>query len=208
MAAPNRSLKAIYVANLDEIMNDMKTMDLKLQKEFRRELTKAVKPVEKLAESFIPSIAATNWRPIEPTYPPAWSWANDKVHRGRSYEGGSRWRWSQSEAVAGIQISRAKSKVQRIKGVTFGVTALSLVNKSVPGIIYELAGFGSTRSKNKTRRVSRNSDASTEFIRAIGKRNNYGEKRVIYRATYQMGKEVLDNIEKVLDKYLQGKFRR
>lgn len=208
MAAPNRALKAIYVAGLDELRKEMREMNPTLQKSFAKELRAAVKPVEKLAETFVPSVPATNWRPVEPTYPATWGWANDRAHRGRTYEGGSRWKWSQSQVIGGIQISSAKSKVERVKGVTFGVTALALVNKSVPGIIYELAGFGSTRSKNKTRKVSRNPNASTDFIKAIAKKNNFGEKRLIYRASNILGKQALDRIEQVLDKYLNSNFRK
>ena len=52
MILPDRSLKAIYVENLDVVMDKMKKMDADLQKEFKRELNKAVRPVAKLAQSF------------------------------------------------------------------------------------------------------------------------------------------------------------
>jgi len=82
MLAPDRSLKAIYVENLDAVMDKMKKMDADLQKEFRKELNKAVKPVAKLAKSFVPYSPFPGWRDVEPSYPPAWGWANDQVHRG------------------------------------------------------------------------------------------------------------------------------
>ena len=212
MIVPDRSLKAIYVENLDAVMDKMKKIDADLQKEFRKELNKAVKPVAKLAKSFVPYSPFPGWRDVEPSYPPAWGWANDNVHRGRTIGENkrSRWKWSQSEVVAGIKLSSAKTKVQRVKGTTFSVTALAIVNKSVPGIIYELAGFGSSRSRGRTRRVSRNPNASEAFIGKLqGTANSgaYKEKRLIYRASQQLGGQVNDNLYGVLKKYLGKEFR-
>jgi nucleoid DNA-binding protein len=212
MLVPDRSLKAIYVENLDNLMDKMKKMDADLQKEFKRELNKSVRPVAKLAQSFVPHSPFPGWRDVEPSYPPAWGWANDKVHRGRTIGENkrSRWKWSQSEVVAGIKLSSAKTKVQRVKGATFSVTALAVVNKSVPGIIYELAGFGSSKSRSRTRRVSRNPNASEDFISKLNGTANssaYKEKRLIYRASQQLGGQVNDNLYGVLKKYLGKEFR-
>jgi hypothetical protein len=212
MIVPDRSLKAIYVENLDQLMDKMKKMDADLQKEFKRELNKSVRPVAKLAQSFVPHSPFPGWRDVEPSYPPAWGWANDNVHRGRTIGENkrSRWKWSQSEVVAGIKLSSAKTKVQRVKGVTFSVTALAVINRSVPGIIYELAGFGSSKSRSRTRRVSRNRNASESFIRKLdGTANSsaYREKRLIYRASQQLGGQVNDNLYGVLKKYLGKEFR-
>jgi len=210
-----RSLAAvpsIYVENLTELLEKMKKVDPDLQKEFRRELSKAVKPVAKLAQSFVPHSPFPGWRDVEPNYPPQWGWANDNVHRGRTIGDNkrSRWKWSQTEVIRGIRVSTAKSKVQRVKGTTFSVTALAIVNKSVPGIIYELAGFGTSRSKSRTRRVSRNRNASESFIGKLqGTANSsaYKEKRLIYRASYQLGEQVNANLYGVLKKYLGKEFR-
>jgi hypothetical protein len=212
MILPDRSLKAIYVENLDELMAKLKKMDADLQKEFKRELNKSVRPVAKLAQSFVPHSPFPGWRDVEPSYPPAWGWANDKAHRGRTIGENkrSRWKWSQSEVVAGIKLSTAKTKVQRVKGATFSVTALAVINKSVPGIIYELAGFGSSRSRGRTRRVSRNPNASESFIGKLNGTANssaYKEKRLIYRASQQLGGQVNDNLYGVLKKYLGKEFR-
>jgi hypothetical protein len=83
------------------------------------------------------------------------------------------------------------------------------LNKSVPGIIYELAGFGSSRSRGRTRRVSRNPNASEAFIGKLqGTANGgYREKRLIYRASQQLGGQVNDNLYGVLKKYLGKEFR-
>jgi nucleoid DNA-binding protein len=210
-----RSLAAvpsIHVENLDELMAKMKKVDPDLQKEFRRGLSKAVKPVAKLAQDFVPHQPFPGWRDVEPNYPPQWGWANDQVHRGRTIgkDKRSRWKWSQTEVIRGIRVSTAKTKVQRIKGVTFGVTAIAVINKSVPGIIYELAGFGSSRSRGRTRRISRNPNASEEFIGTLQRSpraQEYKEKRLIYRASQQLGDQVNDNLYGVLKKYLGKEFR-
>ena len=210
-----RSLAAvpsIYVENLDEVMAKMKKVDPDLQKEFRRGLSQAVKPVAKLAQDFVPHKPFPGWRDVEPNYPPQWGWANDQVHRGRTIgkDKRSRWKWSQTEVIRGIRVSTAKTKVQRIKGVTFGVTAIAVINKSVPGIIYELAGFGLSRSRGRTRRVSRNPNASEAFISKLqgtARAQEYKEKRLIYRASEQLGGQVNDNLYGVLKKYLGREFR-
>jgi hypothetical protein len=106
--------------------------------------------------------------------------------------------------VQGIFVTEAKTKVQRIKGAEFGVSALSLQSRSVPGIIYELAGFGTARSKGKTRRVSRNKDASNLFIAKVGKAE---KPRLVYRAAYEMASQVHANLYGVLKKYLGENFR-
>jgi hypothetical protein len=197
---------AIYVKNFDAIIARLKDMDAKLAKRFRRELKQAVRPVQRKAQSFVPQQVFPGWRDTKPYYPPAWGWATDTAHRGRTYgkTGESRWQWSRDEAVRGIFITEAKTKVQRIKGVEFGVSALSLQSKSVPGIIYELAGFGTARSKGRTRRVSRNQDASNLFIAKVGKAD---KPRLVYRAAYEMASQVHANLYGVLKKYLGENFR-
>jgi hypothetical protein len=210
----DRSLKAVYVENLDAIMKKLAEVDPDTQKIFKKELRKQIKPVEKLAKSFIPSEVFPGWRDTKPYYPTNWGWAYDQNHRGRTYgkTNQSRWQWSQADAIAGVQITSAKVKVQRIKGTTFSVTALALVNKSVPGIIFELTGGGTARSRGKTRRVSRNPNASEGFIRKVSQAHGAiaGDgrgKRVIYKATAEKGEQALAGISATMDKYLGSKFR-
>lgn len=210
----DRSLKAVYVQGFDELMRKIEDINPDTKKLFKKELRKQIKPVEKLAKSFIPSEVFPGWRDTKPYYPPTWGWAFDQSHRGRTYgkTNESRWQWSQADAVAGIQITSAKVKVQRGRGTDFEVTALALVNKSVPGIIFELTGGGTARSRGKTRRVSRNPNASEGFIRKVSQAHGAiaGDgkgKRVIYKATYEKGEQALNGIRAVIDKYLAQTFR-
>jgi hypothetical protein len=197
---------AIYIKNFDALNARLKEMDAKLAKKFRQELKKAVKPVQRKAQSFVPNQVFPGWRDTKPYYPPAWGWATDTTHRGRTYgkTSESRWQWSRDKVVQGIFVTEAETKVQRIKGAEFGVSALSLQSRSVPGIIYELAGFGTARSKGKTRRVSRNKDASNLFIAKVGKAE---KPRLVYRAAYEMASQVHANLYGVLKKYLGENFR-
>jgi hypothetical protein len=210
----DRSLKAVYVQGFDELMQKIEDINPDTKKLFKKELRKQIKPVEKLAKSFIPSEVFPGWRDTKPYYPPTWGWAFDQSHRGRTYgkTNESRWQWSQADAVAGIQITSAKVKVQRGRGTDFEVTALALVNKSVPGIIFELTGGGTARSRGKTRRVSRNPNASEGFIRKVSQAHGAiaGDgkgKRVIYKATAEKGEQALNGIRAVIDKYLAQTFR-
>lgn len=210
----DRSLKAVYVQGFDELMQKIEDINPDTKKLFKKELRKQIKPVEKLAKSFIPAEVFPGWRDTKPYYPPTWGWAFDQDHRGRTYgkTNESRWQWSQADAVAGIQITSAKVKVQRGRGSDFEVTALALVNKSVPGIIFELTGGGTARSRGKTRRVSRNPNASEGFIRKVSQAHGAiaGDgkgKRVIYKATAQKGEQALAGIQTVINKYLAQTFR-
>jgi len=210
----DRSLKAVYVKGFDELMQKIEDINPDTKKLFKKELRKQIKPVEKLAKSFIPAEVFPGWRDTKPYYPPTWGWAFDQDHRGRTYgkTNESRWQWSQADAVAGIQITSAKVKVQRGRGTDFEVTALALVNKSVPGIIFELTGGGTARSRGKTRRVSRNPNASEGFIRKVSQDHGAiaGDgkgKRVIYKATAEKGEQALAGIQAVINKYLAQTFR-
>jgi hypothetical protein len=209
----DRSLKAVYVSGLDELMEKIEKVNPDTKKLFQKELRKQIKPVEKLAKSFIPAEVFPGWRDTKPYYPPTWGWAFDQTHRGRTYgkTNQSRWQWSQQEAIAGVKITSAKVKVAR-RGMGIETTALALVNASVPGIIFELTGGGTARSRGKTRRVSRNPNASEGFIRKVSQAHGAiaGDgkgKRVIYKATAQKGEQALNGIRAVIDKYLAQTFR-
>jgi hypothetical protein len=209
----DRSLKAVYVSGLDELMEKIEKVNPDTKKLFQKELRKQIKPVEKLAKSFIPAEVFPGWRNTKPYYPPTWGWAFDQTHRGRTYgkTNQSRWQWSQQEAIAGVKITSAKVKVAR-RGMGIETTALALVNASVPGIIFELTGGGTARSRGKTRRVSRNPNASEGFIRKVSQAHGAiaGDgkgKRVIYKATAQKGEQALNGIRAVIDKYLAQTFR-
>ncbi len=195
----------IYVKNLDAILRRMKEMDPKLAKKFKRELKQAVRPVQRKAQSFIPNSPFPGWRDTKPFYPTNWGWAYDTDHRGRTYgkTGESRWQWSKEQAVSGLVVTEAGTTVRR-QGFDITTSALSLQNKSVPGIIYELAGFGTARSRGKTRRVSRNKDASNLFIAKVGKTE---KPRLVYRAAYEMASQIHANLYGVLKKYLGENFR-
>ena len=209
----DRSLKAVYVAGLDDLMEKIEDINPDTKKLFKKELRKQIKPVEKLAKSFIPAEVFPGWRDTKPYYPPTWGWAFDTTHRGRTYgkTNQSRWQWSQQEAIAGVKISSAQVKVAR-RGLSIETTALALVNASVPGIIFELTGGGTARSRGKTRRVSRNPNASEGFIRKVSQAHGAiaGDgkgKRVIYKATAEKGEQALNGIRAVIDKYLAQTFR-
>ena len=208
----DRSLKAVYVAGLDDLMEKIEDINPDTKKLFKKELRKQIKPVEKLAKSFIPAEVFPGWRDTKPYYPPTWGWAFDTTHRGRTYgkTNQSRWQWSQQEAIAGVKISSAQVKVAR-RGLNIETTALALVNASVPGIIFELTGGGTARSRGKTRRVSRNPNASEGFIRKVTQAHGAiaGDgkgKRVIYKATAIKGEQALAGIQAVIDKYLKESF--
>jgi hypothetical protein len=62
---------AIYIKNFDALNARLKEMDAKLAKKFRQELKKAVKPVQRKAQSFVPNQVFPGWRDTKPYYPPA-----------------------------------------------------------------------------------------------------------------------------------------
>jgi hypothetical protein len=198
----------IYIKNFDAIMKKMEEMDKKLAKKFKRELRQAVKPVQTKAQSFVPTQPFPGWRDVNPTYPPVWGWANDTEHRGRTIgkNNVSRWKWSQDEVKKGIVISRAPTTVQR-QGFNITTSALSIQSKSIAGIIYELAGFGKAASKARTRKVSRNKNASQEFIAKLNRTRPASRPRLLYEAAHQLSSQVHDNLYKVLKNYLKDEFK-
>jgi len=203
--------EAIYIKNFDAILEKLEKMDPKLAKKFKSQLRKAIRPVQNKAKGYIPNSPFPGWRETKPFYPTNWGWAYDNVHRGRTYgkTNESRWQWDAEKVARGIRISFAPSKVQR-QGLNISVSALSLQNTSVPGIIYELAGFGTAKSKGRTKRVSRNPNASEEFIdrvRRAEKGGNSGKQRLIYRAAHELKDQVHANLYGVLKKYLGENFK-
>ena len=190
----------IQVANLDDLLKDLKALNPKLRSDLMKGLTKAVRPVRDEARKLVPDQnPITNWRQSEPTYTSA-SWANDFEHRGR--DAGIRWKWSPSDVRRGIKVSRAKFRTGRASFGKEEVSVVSLINTTAPGIIYELTGSGKGSSVRRTKRVSRNPDSRTDFITAMTKAGRGKPKRLVYRAAATKGKKALDDIQKVLDERL------
>lgn len=190
----------IQVANLDDLLKDLKALNPKLRSDLMKGLTRAVRPVRDEARKLVPDQnPITNWRQTEPTYTSA-AWVNDFEHRG--HEAGIRWKWSPSDVRRGIKVSRAKFRTGRGSFSKEEVSAVALINTTPPGIIYELAGSGTSASVRRTKRVSRNRDSRNDFIIAMTKAGRGQPKRLVYRAAATKGKKALDDIQKVLDERL------
>ena len=189
----------IQVANLDDLLKDLKALNPKLRSDLMKGLTKAVRPVRDEARKLVPDQnPISNWRQSEPTYTSA-SWANDFEHRGG--DAGIRWKWSPSDVRRGIKVSRAKFRTGRASFGKEEVSVVSLINTTAPGIIYELTGSGKGSSVRRTKRVSRNPDSRIDFVNAMDYRRGK-PKRLVYRAAATKGKKALDDIQKVLDERL------
>ena len=197
--------KPIDLHNYDRLLRDLKNLSPKLAKDFQKNLSKAVQPVRDEARRLVPNDnPVRNWRQVEPTYTSN-SWINDFEHRGR--DAAMRWTWRPVDVRRGIKITRAKIRTGK-NNTLFAeqVTALAVINSTAGGVIYELAGAGTTASKRRTKRVSRNPNAGDDFELAMNFRGK--PKRLVYKAASTHGKKALDQIERVLDRDLYAFVRR
>lgn len=191
--------RSIYSPDLDRLLKDLKKLDPQLRSTLNKSLTKAVTPVRDEARSLVPSMQPlTNWRRVEPTYQ-SLSWLNDVEHRGR--ESGIRWAWNPVNVRRGIKITRTRKRTGRSLGGREEVSALSVINSDVGGIIYELTGSGNSSSVRRTKRVSRNPNAHKDFVDAMNYRRGK-PKRLLYRAVETKGKAVQDEIQRILETQL------
>ena len=189
----------IIFSELDDYLHDLKRLSPQLRKDFMKSLTKAVQPVRDEARRFVPDQnPVTNWRQSEPTYTSA-SWVNDFEHRGR--DAGIRWKWSPSDVRRGIKVSRTRTRTGQSFHGKEEVSAVSLINTTAAGVIYELTGAGTKKSIRRSKRVSRNPNSRTDFVNAMDYRRGK-PKRLVYRAAATKGKKALDDIQKVLDERL------
>lgn len=197
----------IDLHNFDKLLKDLKKFSPDAAKAFQRNLTKAVTPVRDQARNLVPSEnPITNWRSVDPTYTSR-AWQGDDYHRGR--DAAMRWNWRPTDVKRGIKVSRTRTRTGRGNTIfAEQVTALAVINSSVGGIIYELAGTGKSKSVSRTKSVSRNPRARDSFINAInrkdtGRGNMQGKGyRLLYRANALRGKRALDQIQNILETQL------
>ena len=198
--------KAIFVPDYKQLLKDLKTLSPDLQKDFLKSLKRVIRPVQRTARGFVPGDPAlSGWRTVEPTYTSS-RWFDDTIHRGRASN--VRWVWDSAKMRKGIKISTSKSSQERAPGGGLNkVNAIALSNKSVPGIIYELAEPDTPRKGADMK--SRNPDAPDDFRRGITKKGDHGHRpRLIYKAARIHGDKVQDEIQDVLDKKLFAFVRR
>ena len=198
--------KAIFVPDYKQLLKDLKSLSPDLQKDFLKSLKRVIRPVQRTARGFVPGDPAlSGWRTVEPTYTSS-RWIDDTKHRGRASN--VRWVWDSAKMRKGIKISTSKSSQERAPGGGLNkVNAIALSNKSVPGIIYELAEPDTPRKGADMK--SRNADAPDDFRRGITKKGDHGHRpRLIYKAARIHGDKVQDEIQDVLDKKLFAFVRR
>jgi len=188
----------VYSPDFDKLMKDLKKLDPKLRQTLNKSLTKAVQPVRDHARSLVPPIRPlTNWRQTDPTYQSA-SWANDFEHRND--RGAERWNWNPSNVRRGIKTTRARKRTGRSSAGREEVSALSVINSDVGGIIYELTGVGKSPGR-RTGNKSRNPNAPRDFKQQILTKEGKG-KRLLIRAAAEKGNAVQDNIQRILESEL------
>ncbi len=196
-----RASESILIEDFDKMIKELKLINPQLRKDFNKGLNEAVKPMTRLARSFVPGSVQYKGRDVFQQQPPDYSspsWINDKVHRSRDP---LRWTWQSGQVIKGIKVRRTT-----INKVPFGynkvaVAALALVNSSPAGAIYELAGAGKESSRAKTKNVSRNYKAPEDF-RFLMPKVAGNPRRLIYKAEAVLGTKVREQIAKVIDERL------
>lgn len=188
----------VYSPDLDKLLKDLKKLDPQLRSTLFKSLTKAVQPVRDEARNLVPTVRPlTNWRQSEPTYQSA-SWVNDFEHRGR--DSAVRWNWNPTNVRRGIKTSRMRKRTGRTSAGRQEVSALSVINSDVGGIIYELTGVGKTLGR-RTGNKSRNPNAPIDFRKRILAKEGRG-KRLLIKAAATKGKAVQDEIQRILETQL------
>jgi hypothetical protein len=190
--------QSIYSPDLDKLMKDLKKLDPQLRSTLYKSLTKAVQPVRDTARNLVPPIKPlTNWRQVEPTYQSN-SWINDFEHRGK--DSAMRWTWHPGNVRRGIKTTRMRRKTGRSSAGREEVSALSVINSDVGGIIYELTGAGKSLGR-RTGNKSRNPNAPRDFKQRIITKEGKG-KRLLIRAAAMKGGAVQDDIQRILETQL------
>lgn len=188
----------VYSPDLDKLLKDLKKLDPQLRSTLFKSLTKAVQPVRDEARNLVPTVRPLiNWRQSEPTYQSA-SWVNDFEHRGR--DSAVRWNWNPINVRRGIKTSRTRKRTGRTSAGRQEVSALSVINSDVGGIIYELTGVGKTLGR-RTGNKSRNPNAPIDFRKRILAKEGRG-KRLLIKAAATKGKAVQDEIQRILETQL------
>ena len=157
-----------------EFKNKLKKASPEVRKQMDKEIRAMITPVSKLAKSYVPTRAMTNWRKSD----------NPKNDDGW----GARKGWDKSEVVKGISVRQGG---RRARGNATS-SAWKIQNSSAAGAIYELAGKG----------TGNGSLASDSFISAINA-NTGRPSRLIWRAWDVTGgeRELNRNIAEAVKRY-------
>jgi hypothetical protein len=201
--------KSIFIPDFDKLVKDLKALDPQLRKDFNKALTAAAKPLVNLAKQFVPAEIRSSsggyfWKPVPPTYSTP-AWINDYEHRGRSSD--KRWVWDAGFVRKNIKITKTTANRVPFGYNKVATAALAVVNRAPAGAIFELAGRGTQESKSRTVRVSRNPNASEDFLRALNKKYPFGGDarygRLLYRASLIAAPSVRREVEKVVAERLR-----
>ena len=196
-----RASESIFIADFDKLIKELKAISPALRKDFNKGLNEAVKPMTKLARTFVPGSVQYNGREVFAAQPPDYSspaWINDKIHRSRDP---LRWTWQPATVARGIKVRRTTMNKVPYGYNKVAVAALALVNSTPGGAIYELAGAGKDSSRTRTKSVSRNYKAQDDFKIFFPKVAG-APKRLIYKAEAVLGDKVRTEIAKIIDERL------
>lgn len=201
--------KSIFIPDFDKLVKDLKKLDPQLRKDFDKALKAAAKPLVDTARQFVPadirnSTGGYLFKPTPPTYTTP-AWVNDFVHRGRSSD--KRWVWNSSFIKKNIKVTKTSANRVPFGYNKVATAALAVVNRAPAGAIFELAGRGTQESKSRTVRVSRNPNASEDFLRAVNKKYPFGGDarygRILYRAALIAAPAVRKEVNKVIAERLK-----
>lgn len=126
--------KAIVLIGIKETLKALESFDKQAVRDFSKVVNSELNAAKKDAQGFVSGT------------PPLSGWSTTAPAKPRS-RGGAGWpAWDQSIVKSGISVSKAERKVRR----DYTTSAGALINRSAPGVIYELAGrTNKTPGKNK-----------------------------------------------------------
>ena len=124
----------IVLTGIKETLKALESFDKQAVRDFTKVINNELRTAKNDAQGLVSSA------------PPLSGWSTTPAKNPRS-RGGAGWpAWDQSVIKGGISTSKAERKVRK----DYTTTAGALINRSAPGVIYELAGrTNKTAGKNK-----------------------------------------------------------
>jgi hypothetical protein len=171
----------IVLTGIKETLKALESFDKQAVRDFTKVINNELRTAKNDAQGLVSSA------------PPLSGWSTTPAKNPRS-RGGAGWpAWDQSVIKGGISTSKAERKVRK----DYTTTAGALINRSAPGVIYELAGrTNKTAGKNKF--ISNLEDKAFQASRLVWKIVDKDRDRIERNVS-----QALDDAKKTLQRNLE-----
>ena len=172
---------AIVLTGVKETLKALESFDKQAVRNFNKVINNELKTAKNDAQNLVSST------------PPLSGWSTTAPAKPRS-RGGAGWpAWDQSVIKGGISTSKAERKVRK----DYTTSAGALINRSAPGVIFELAGR-TNRSAGKNKFISNLENEAFQASRLIWKIVDKDRERIERNVS-----QALDDAKKTLQRNLE-----